>query len=100
MDPNQSKTQPTRTKNKELKMDTILGPFFGVFDIESPWKTFKSVKKLSLNPLLAFDDLIKKYGPVVKIYMGGQNAILLGGKQTLCKQKYHVKGLIEHHLQV
>ena len=81
-------------------MDTILGPFFGVFDIESPWKTFKSVKKLSLNPLLAFDDLIKKYGPVVKIYMGGQNAILLGGKQTLCKQKYHVKGLIEHHLQV
>ena len=64
----------------------IAGPFFGIFDIESPWKTYKSVEKLSLSPLLAFDDLIKKYGPVVKIYMGGQNAVLLGGKQTLCKQ--------------
>ena len=64
----------------------IAGPFFGIFDIESPWKTYKSVEKLSLSPLLAFDDLIKKYGPIVKIYMGGQNAVLLGGKQTLCKQ--------------
>ena len=66
----------------------IAGPFFGIFDIESPWKTYKSVEKLSLSPLLAFDDLIKKYGPIVKIYMGGQNAVLLGGKQTLCNQDY------------
>ena len=58
----------------------LLGELFGmVFDVR-PWRLFNSILLIMKSPLLAFHDLIQRHGPVIRISMGGQHAVLLGGR--------------------
>ena len=51
-----------------------------VFDLR-PWRFFSSLKLINKSPLLAFDDLIQRHGPIIRISMFGHHTVLLGGKE-------------------
>ena len=56
-----------------------LGPVFGVMD----WNLKDNIERVVRgSPLLMMDGIVKKYGSVVKITMGMQHAILLGGENN------------------
>lgn len=62
----------------KIKID-FLGELMGaVFDLR-PWRFFSSLMLINKSPLLAFDDLIQRHGPIIRISMFGHHTILLGG---------------------
>ena len=50
------------------------------FDVTNLRKSLETIDK---SPLLAFHHLIEKYGPVIRISMGSQVAVLLGGLEEI-----------------
>ena len=42
-----------------------------------------SLETIDKSPLLAFHKLIEKYGPVIRITIGGQVAVLIGGLEEI-----------------
>ena len=43
----------------------------------------KSLETIDKSPLLAFHSLIQKYGPVIRISLGSQVAVLIGGLEEI-----------------
>ena len=50
------------------------------FDVTNLRKSLETIDK---SPLLAFHSLIQKYGPVIRICLGSQVAVLIGGLEEI-----------------
>ncbi len=75
--------QSKSDRRKKVFRTTISGPLLGV--PLASWSIFdlrESLQQILKSPLLAFHSLVLKYGPVVRVSLGGQTTILLGSECT------------------
>lgn len=68
----------------------------------SPSKMYETIELLNRSPLLAFHNMTKKYGPIVRMQMGGKHAIILGGLYSIMNmwQKIAVRHAKELFLSI